>query len=443
MTAPTVGFRQLVLILVVLVLRCAPSFASEWRTVSLPARALNIMENNGSIWVCGADELIAVSADGGKTWTTKHTVKNGRLLLSLGFADKQFGYAAGTGSTILITNDGGDTWNPINVPSQTVYQASFSDQKHGIIQTPRTIYTTIDGGANWNPVQIDLSSEQLKGFNYVLTVLAADGNHMAIVLSEGNSSANAYKLLLTKDGGSTWNVSDIPSTGLNRLVAHDREYWFAGMEVIEKDKPGGGYGVPLVMHSPDGEKWTHLTRWSKHEFSECNSQGCLYWDGAGVQLPPATPPKFWSFAPEKAVTAKWAIADGSICSVGSDLRCTSVTETQTMPPYLDTSSPIPPPNAAPPLDAPTAQGLQCLTCDFERIMVTPDYQGVAEVELKLHIGQNGLVEQAEIVRATNPGVGERLATSARNWIFLPFVKDGVVHPAITNVKLRVQAIKSK
>jgi len=76
-------------------------------------------------------------------------------------------------------------------------------------------------------------------------------------------------------------------------------------------------------------------------------------------------------------------------------------------------------------------------------MVTPDYQGVAEVELKLHIGQNGLVEQAEIVRATNPGVGERLAISARNWIFLPFVKDGVVHPAITNVKLRVQAIKSK
>jgi hypothetical protein len=35
------------------------------------------------------------------------------------------------------------------------------------------------------------------------------------------------------------------------------------MEVIEKDKPGGGYGVPLVMHSPDAEKWMHLPRWSK------------------------------------------------------------------------------------------------------------------------------------------------------------------------------------
>ena len=437
------GLKQLVLILLVLTLRCVPLPASEWKTVSLSGRPLGITENNGSIWVCGADELIAVSADGGKTWTTKHNLKNGGLLLSLGFADKEFGYAVGAGGTMLTTKDGGDTWNPLNVPSQTIYQASFSDQKHGIIQTPRTIYTTIDGGTTWNPVQINLSSEELKGFNYALTVLTADANHMAIVLSEGNSPANAYKLFLTKDGGSTWNVSDIPSTRLNRLVAHDGEYWFAGMEVIEKDKPGGGYGVPLLMHSPDGEKWMHLTRWSKHEFSECNSQGCLYWDGAGVQLPPATPLKFWSFAPEKAVTAKWAIANGSICSVGSDLRCATVTETQTMPSYLDTSSPIPPPIAAPPLDAPPAQGLQCLSCDFERIMVTPDYQGVAEVELKLHIGQNGLVEQAEIVRATNPHVGERLATSARNWIFVPFVKDGVVHPAITNVKLRVQAIKSK
>jgi len=76
-------------------------------------------------------------------------------------------------------------------------------------------------------------------------------------------------------------------------------------------------------------------------------------------------------------------------------------------------------------------------------MVTSDFQGAVEVQLKLHIGQNGLVEQAEIVRTSNAGIGERIAASARNWIFLPFLKDGVVHPTNTEVKLRVQAIKSK
>lgn len=437
------GCRQLAVILLVLMLNAICSLASGWRIVALPARALDIAENNGSLWVCGADELIAVSADGGINWTIKHHVANGKLLLNLGFADKQFGYAAGAGGAILVTTDSGDTWSPVNAPSQVVYQASFSDPKHGIIHTPRTIYTTIDSGTTWNPVQIDLSSEELKGFTHVLTVLAVDANHMAIVLSQGNSSAYAYKLLLSTDGGSKWSPADVPSTGLNRLFAHEGEYWFTGMEVIEKDKPGGGYGVPVVMHSPDGQKWTHLPRWSKNEFSDCNSQGCLYWDGAGVQLPPAMPPKFWSFPPEKVVTAKWAVAEGAICTVGADLRCAAVTETQNMPPYLDSSSAIPPPTAAPPLDAPLAQGLQCLTCDFERIVVTPDHQGAVEIELKLHVGENGLVDQVEIVHATNQGVGERLAATARNWIFLPYVKDGVVHPAVTDVKLRVQAIKSR
>jgi hypothetical protein len=435
------SFRQLVFILVLL-FNVTASSEAEWRPVVLPARALNIGENNGTLWVCGADELIAASLDGGNTWTVKHSEKNGGLLLSVGFANEEFGYAAGTGGKVLITRDGGNNWESLKVPSQVVYEAAFSDEKHGIIHTAQNIYTTIDGGATWVPVQIDLTSGDLKGFSHALTVVAPAANHMAIVLSQGNSAVYAYKLFLTKDD-TKWAASDIPSTGLGKLSSHGGEYWFAGMEVIEKDKPGGGYGVPVVMHSPDAEKWTRLPRWSKNEFSECNSQGCLYWDGAGVQLPPTTPVSFWTFAPEKVVTAKWAVAKDSVCTVGTDLKCTNVTTTQTMPAYLDSSSPIPPPIASPSLDASPSQGLQCLYCDFEKIMVTSDFQGAADVQIKLHIGQNGLVEKAEVVQATDYGIGERIAASARNWIFLPFVKDGVVHPANTEVKLRVQAIKSR
>ncbi len=419
------------------------SSASEWRTIELAARPTNIIENHGTLWICGADELIATSADGGKTWTAKHNVKNGEVLLTIGFADDQFGYATGTGGAMMITKDGGNTWDRISAPAPVIYSVSFSDEKHGLIHTPRTVYSTSNSGASWIPVKIDLESDDLRGFSYVLELLSLDADHMAIVLSQGNSHVNDYRLLITKDGGLSWKVVEIPSTGLARLSAHGGEYWFAGMEVIEKDKPGGGYGVPVVMHSSNGESWTHLPRWSKNEFSDCNSQGCLYWDGAGVQLPPASPVSFWTFAPEKAVTAKWAVAKDNICSVGTTLRCAVAATTQTMPTYAESSSPIAPLISPPPLDAPASQGLQCLYCDFERVMVTRDYQGVAEVQLKIYIRQNGLVEQADVVRATNSGVGERIAASARTWIFVPFMKDGVVHPANTTVKLRVQAIKSK
>jgi photosystem II stability/assembly factor-like uncharacterized protein len=215
---------------------------------------LNIAENSGTLWVCGADELIATSDDGGKTWTVKHNLKNGGLLLSIGFANEHFGYAVGTGGVIVVTKDGGKTWDSVKVPSQVVYGAAFADEKHGLIHAPRNIYTTSDGGATWIPVQIDLAREDLKGFSHVLTVVAPTADHMAIVLSQGNSSAHDFRLFVSKDGGAKWSVSEVPSTGLGRLTSHGGEYWFAGMEVIEKDKPGGGYGVPLVMRSADAEK---------------------------------------------------------------------------------------------------------------------------------------------------------------------------------------------
>jgi photosystem II stability/assembly factor-like uncharacterized protein len=138
------NFRQLLFVFVLL-FNVAASSASEWRTVTLPAHVLGIAENNGSLWVFGADELIATSADGGNTWTVNHNAKNGSLLLTIGFANEQFGYATGTGGKVFITRDGGKTWDSAKVPSQVVYEAAFSDEKHGIIHAPRDIYTTSDG----------------------------------------------------------------------------------------------------------------------------------------------------------------------------------------------------------------------------------------------------------------------------------------------------------
>ena len=76
-------------------------------------------------------------------------------------------------------------------------------------------------------------------------------------------------------------------------------------------------------------------------------------------------------------------------------------------------------------------------------MVTNDYQGTAEVDLTLHIGTDGVVNDVNVDHAERTEIGERLAAAARSWIFVPYEKDGVIHPVVTHVKLRVQAIKSK
>lgn len=413
--------------------------ASEWVQVSLPSRPMNLAENNGVLWACGEDDLVTRSNDGGKTWTTVHSSPSGGVLLTIGFANEKFGYAAGTGG-VIVTRDGGSTWAPLATPMRVIYAAAFGDEKHGLIHTPHAVYTTADGGATWTPVGLNFSDEQGK-YSYVLELAAVDADDMMVVVSVGNAPYYSEKFIVTTDGGVTWKPTEIPNTNSVFVAPHDGEYWLTGGEVIEKDKPGGGYSVPLVMHSKDGENWTHVPRWSRQEFSSCSSQGCLYWDGAGFYYS-LTTPTFWRFSPEKAVTAKWAIAKDTICSVGNGLKCAAITASADIPARGPISSDMAV-RVAPPLDAPPSAGAQCLLCDFERIVVTDDYQGIAEIDLTLNIAANGVVSDVKVDRATRPEIGDRIAASARNWIFIPYERDGQIHPVLTHVKLKVQAIKSK
>jgi photosystem II stability/assembly factor-like uncharacterized protein len=415
--------------------------ASEWTTVSLPARSMNITERNGVFWVCGADELVASSEDGGKTWHVKHSSPVGGVLLTVGFANDKFGYAAGTGG-LLVTKDGGSTWSSVKTPSTMIYAAVFGDEKHGLIHTPHVVYNTADGGSTWTPVSLNFKDEQGK-YTYVLELAAVDASHMMIVMSVGNAPYYSEKFIVTSDGGATWKPTEIPSTNSVYVAAHASEYWLTGGEVIEKDKPGGGYSVPLLMHSKDGEHWTHVPRWSRQELSSCSLQGCLYWDGAGFYFSATPPPSFWRFAAEKAVTANWAIAKDTICSVGDVLRCAAVLPSADIPSRDPHSSTIPVRTAPPALDTPPRAGAQCLLCNFERVVVTDDFQGLAEVDLTVNIAANGLVTDVKVDRATRAEIGDKIAASARNWIFIPYEEDGVVHPVLTHIKLQVQAIKSK
>lgn len=429
------------LAILTLVLISQTAFASEWHTIVLPARPLNIIAVGDALWVCGADEMVAESTDGGKTWSVQHLAKGGAVFLAIGDAGGHALYAAGTGDALFFTRNAGKIWTRASVPETVVYAASFSDDQNGLIQTAHTIYRTSDGGKSWTGVPIDLTNGPLKGFPYVRTLATLDANHMIVVVSQGNANYYADKLLVTADGGRSWRPLDIPSTGLTSLSTQEGEYWAAGGEVIEKDKPGGGYSVPVVLRSKDGETWTHLTKWAPKQFSACNSQTCLFGDGAGVDFRATSPRSYWTFPREKAATSKWAVANGGICSVGTDLKCAAITPTEAIPADVG-DSPIPAALSPPPLNAPLRRGLQCIACDVDRIIVSQNFQGLAEVEFKIHIAQNGLVDDLQVIQATKPEIGDRLASQVRNWVFLPYQKDGVVHPVVTNVKLRVQVIKN-
>jgi hypothetical protein len=126
-----------------------------------------------------------------------------------------------------------------------------------------------------------------------------------------------------------------------------------------------------------------------------------------------------------------------------NLKCAAVAETNSMPPYTEASTHVPGPIAPPPLDAPAREGLQCLFCDYDHVLVTQNYQGIAELDLKFHIGANGLVQNVEVLKSPSGEVTDKILPALNSWIFMPYLKNGIATPVVTNIKLRVQIIKSR
>jgi photosystem II stability/assembly factor-like uncharacterized protein len=86
-----------------------------WTEVFTPLPAVDITAVGNTFWVCGADEMVASSSDGGATWKLSHHTRDGKILLHIAFASEKVGHAAGKGGLLLSTIDGGKTWTTHNV----------------------------------------------------------------------------------------------------------------------------------------------------------------------------------------------------------------------------------------------------------------------------------------------------------------------------------------
>jgi len=371
-----------VLILVGLIVGCAAKKKSavspqapvsttvtrNWAPAPTPFPAVNITAVGNVFWVCGADEMIASSSDGGATWTIEHQNRGGGVLLNIAFTSDKVGHAAGTHGLLLSTMDGGKTWQEHHA-SDTVWKFSFADARNGIAviggrrsvdpvvwwdssTLSGTVRLTHDGGDHWEDITA-LDSEELRPFTLVLAVAALDPSHYLMIRRQPEVE-DIY--VVTSDGGTSWKVVRQRNDATNRELAdwifpHDGEYWAFGMELVHREK-GGGYGVPLAMHSRDGQIWTHGVN-GEHEFGSCNPQGCYMWDGT-VEALYGEHEQYWALPQDCSMTFTWAIAGARACTIHrggahGSTRCSPTASSQPGPvecgPATTTEQPQPRPEA--------------------------------------------------------------------------------------------------
>jgi len=186
-----------------------------------------------------------------------------------------------------------------------------------------------------------------------------------------------------------------------------------GHELVHREK-SGGYGVPLTLHSKDGETWTHGVA-GPREFDSCSSEGCYLWDGA-VEVLYGEREQFWALPQDGSLGKKWAIADGAGCTISdSTLKCAHATVTDK------------------PVDEPEAPGETiylnahnryfadgCVECHVEGIV--PDNAGppsMHKLNASITVRRDGTVANVSVDYRPSKRMGDNISSQLSKWLFEP------------------------
>lgn len=219
---------------------------------------LNTTEDINEIYFRNEDSgyLVAgrkmfMTRDGGRNWQDIRIYRSGEFgsgrpeFLSIRFSDKKKGYVIGSvlrrsggddivvDSLVMRTDDGGETWRRITVPSKVeLFHLDFNGNSHGwIVGDKGAILATTDEGLTWR-VQLSGVSRALFGVDF------RDDN-------DGYAVGGGGTILRTENGGSTWAKVETGFTETLKRVdfADDKNGWIVG------------YGGSILRSGDRGKTW--------------------------------------------------------------------------------------------------------------------------------------------------------------------------------------------
>ncbi|WP_319482378.1 hypothetical protein [uncultured Draconibacterium sp.] len=168
--------------------------------------------------------------------------------------DEDIVWASGSGGTVLVSTDGGNSWKDVSIPrpEQNDFRSIHAwDEKTALVfgvAGPEFGYKTVDGGATWNVVFSDTTSGLF--FNSIKFADAKNG------LAVSDPIDGKFFVLRTEDGGNTWDqVTDIPpvETGEANFAASNTciEYLPSGKAWIAS----GGIAARVFYSDDFGKSW--------------------------------------------------------------------------------------------------------------------------------------------------------------------------------------------
>lgn len=151
---------------------------------SVPTATAFVNETHG--WI-GATDGIWYTEDGGRTWT--HQLPSQAPVIRVEFLDFQDGLALTQASTVLSTKDGGKDWVTAEIPGVSLRAVDFVSPGHVVATDANGLLVSRDGGTTWDRIGSPLALADLD-----------------FVSEEEGWAAGEGKIWHTRNGGKSWSA---------------------------------------------------------------------------------------------------------------------------------------------------------------------------------------------------------------------------------------------
>lgn len=231
---------KIISVLFIVTMLAAPGWTTQTSGVTARLRGVSAV-NERVAWASGSGSTVLRTTDGGQTWQKLNVTDEALDFRDVDAIDAQTAYILSIGngpaSRIYKTTDAGRTWKLQfkNDDEKAFLDAmSFWDANHGIafgdsVDKKFYILTTNDGGNTWSrvpPENLPPAQENEGAFAASGTNIALFGKSHAWI---GTGAAAKSRVLRTSDGGRTWQVSDTSlasgsSSGIFSIAFRDAKH---------------------------------------------------------------------------------------------------------------------------------------------------------------------------------------------------------------------------
>ncbi|GIW40218.1 MAG: hypothetical protein KatS3mg076_0795 [Candidatus Binatia bacterium] len=184
------------------------------------------------VWVVGDWGAIFYTEDGGETWQDR-SLPEDVILNDIFFLDGERGWIVGEFGSIFVTKDGGKTWErQESGVEKTLFGVFFADENRGwAVGLDNVLLRTEDGGGSWLLERGRATSGSLERMGFLEALTNPSLYAVEVVGDLGIVVGDMGTILVSRDGGRTWEREDVPDEWALR--------WIRALSLVPGSPAGG------------------------------------------------------------------------------------------------------------------------------------------------------------------------------------------------------------